>query len=129
MKRRNIGTGTTWEDEVGYSRAVKTGGEIHVSGTTATSHDGTIVGLGDPYRQTKQILSNIEDALSELDASLTDIVRTRIYVVDIEDWETVGRAHGELLGEVRPATTMVEVEQLIEPELLVEIEAVARVDT
>lgn len=128
MERRRIASGTEWESKVGYSRAVRVGSQIHVSGTTATDDEGDVVGEGDPAAQTKQALANIEAALREADASLDDVVRTRLFVTDIEDWEAIGDAHGEYFGDVRPATSMLEVNRLITPELLVEIEAVAVVD-
>jgi enamine deaminase RidA (YjgF/YER057c/UK114 family) len=124
--RQHASSGTDWEDRVGYSRAVRTGDEVHVAGTTATDEHGNVVAPGDPYEQATRAIEIVGDALREVDATLSDVVRTRLFVADIDAWEAVGRAHAAAFDDVRPATTMVEVSRLIDDDLVVEVEAVAR---
>ena len=128
MERRRVSSGTEWEPKVGYSRAIRAGDTVHVAGTTATDDDGEVVAPGDPRRQTEVALEIVADALREAGASVEDVVRTRLFVTDIEDWEAIGRAHGAVFGDVRPAATMVEVDRLIDDDAVVEVEAVAIVN-
>ena len=125
MKRLNISTGGTWEPIIGYSRAVRVGNVVYVSGTTATDAKGAIVGVGNPYQQTKQALTNISAALERAGARMEDVVRTRLFVTRISEWEQIGRAHGEFFGKIRPTTAMIEISRLVSPDMLVEIEAEA----
>jgi enamine deaminase RidA (YjgF/YER057c/UK114 family) len=126
IERTQISTGTDWEERIGYCRALKVGNEVHVSGTTATDDEGNIIGVDDPYQQTKQCIDNIETALNQLDAELEHVIRTRLFVVDVDDFDDIGRAHGEAFGEVRPTTTLVEISGLVNDDMLLEMEAEAR---
>lgn len=128
MNRKNYNSGTKWEPIAGYSRATKVNNIIYVSGTTATNEQGKLIGIGEPYLQAKQAILNIEKALAYFNANLSNVVRTRMFVTDIDQWKAIGKAHGEFFGDIRPVTTMVEVTKLIEPEMLIEIEAEAVVD-
>ena len=125
MKRQRISSNTKWEPIVGYSRAIRAGSMVYISGTTATNEDGEVIGVNNPYLQTRQAIQNIDKAISQVGGNLTHLVRTRIYVTDISHWKEVGRAHGEFFLKIQPATTMVEVNSLIHPDMLVEIEAKA----
>jgi len=125
MTRKRVTSGTPWEDEVGYSRAVRVGDRIEVSGTTATDKHGDVVGVGDPYAQTARAIENVEQALEDANASLMDVIRTRLFVTDIDHYDAVGRAHSEAFDGVRPATSMYEIERLVDPAMLVEVEASA----
>lgn len=125
MERTTVSSGTEWESRVGYSRAVRAGPHVHVSGTTATDDEGHLVAPGDPRRQTERAIANVEAALEAAGADLRDVVRTRMYVTDVDDWEAVGAAHAEAFGDIRPATSLVEVNRLVDPEMVVELEAVA----
>lgn len=127
MNRRTVTSGTEWEPRVGYARAVRVGDRICVSGTTATDEEGAVVAVGDPYRQAKRAMENVVSAVEDAGGTVGDVVRTRMYVVDIDEWEEVGRAHAAVFGDVRPATSMVEVSRLVDPDLLVEVEAEALV--
>ncbi|WP_347924120.1 RidA family protein [Pontimicrobium sp. SW4] len=127
-KRKNITTGSPWEDKVGYSRAVQVGNIIEVSGTTATGKDGVIVGIDDPYLQTKTIIETAKNVLENMGSSLADVVRTRIYTTDISRWEEIGKAHGEYFGNIKPTTSMIGVSAFVSPDMLVEIEFTAIID-